>query len=139
MPHKDGLEVLRAAKQHSPETQVVVMTGFASLETAIDSMHQGAFDYITKPFQFVEIAIVLDKVAERKRLIDENLKLSESIQSLHSRLELLKDSRAKLDRFVAETSEKLDRQAQKIDECTEIVRELSRRLQTSHPTPGILR
>ena len=136
MPHKDGMEVLRAAKQHSPETQVVIMTGFASLETAIDSMHQGAFDYITKPFQFVEIAIVLDKVAERKRLIDENLQLSESIQSLHSRLELLKDSRAKLDRFIAETSEKLDRQSQKIDECVEAVRELSRRLETSHLASG---
>lgn len=136
MPHKDGMEVLRAAKQHSPETQVVIMTGFASLETAIDSMHQGAFDYITKPFQFVEIAIVLDKVAERKRLIDENLQLSESIESLQSRLELLKDSRAKLDRFIAETSEKLDRQAQKIDECMEAVRELSRRFETSHLAPG---
>src|SRR6266508_5356032 len=50
MPRKDGLEVLRVAKQHSPKTQVVIMSGFASLETAIDSMHHGAFDYITKPF-----------------------------------------------------------------------------------------
>src|SRR5262245_13482197 len=111
IPGKDGLEVLRTVKGHSPKTQVVIMTGFASLETAIDSMHHGAFDYITKPFQFVEIEIVLDRIEERKQLIDENLKLSESLQSLHSRLELLKDSRAKFERFIAETSEKLDQQS----------------------------
>jgi len=133
MPRKGGLEVLRVAKQQSPKTQVVIMTGFASLETAIDSMHQGAFDYITKPFQFVEIEIVLDKIAERKSLLDENLRLSEDIQSLHSRLELLKDSRAKFDRFITETSEKLDQQSQKIENCTEMIRKLSQQLEAVPP------
>src|SRR5262249_40271172 len=51
MPHQDGLDVLRIVKQRSPQTEVIIMTGFASLETAIDAMRQGAFDYITKPFQ----------------------------------------------------------------------------------------
>jgi len=133
MPRKNGLEVLRVTKQHSPKTQVVIMTGFASLETAIDSMHQGAFDYITKPFQFVEIEIVLDKIAERKKLIDENLKLSESIEALNSRLELLRDNRAKFDRFITETSEKLDQQSQKIEDCMEMIRKLSHQIQLTHP------
>jgi two-component system, NtrC family, response regulator AtoC len=137
IPGKDGLEVLRTAKGHSPKTQVVIMTGFASLETAIDSMHHGAFDYITKPFQFVEIEIVLDRIEERKQLIDENLKLSESLQSLHSRLELLKDSRAKFERFIAETSEKLDQQSHKIDQCVEMIKALSRQLDVTLPTAKI--
>lgn len=137
MPRKNGLEVLRVTKQHSPKTQVVIMTGFASLETAIDSMHQGAFDYITKPFQFVEIEIVLGKIAERKKLIDENLKLSESIESLNSRLELLKDNRAKFDRFITETSEKLDQQSQKIEHCIEMIRKLSHQIQLTHPAVTI--
>jgi two-component system, NtrC family, response regulator AtoC len=139
MPLKDGLEVLRVVKEHSPKTQVVIITGFASLETAIDSMHQGAFDYITKPFQFVEIEIVLGKIAERKKLIDENLRLSESIQSLYSRLELLKDTRAKFDRFITETSEKLDQQSQKIDNCMEMIRKLSHQLELAHPAARIIR
>jgi two-component system response regulator AtoC len=138
MPRKDGLEVLRVAKQHSPKTQVVIITGFASLETAIDSMHQGAFDYITKPFQFVEIEIVLGKIAERKKLIDENLRLSESIQSLHSRLELLKDTRAKFDRFITETSEKLDQQSRKIDQCMEMISRLSNHLELAPPAARII-
>jgi DNA-binding NtrC family response regulator len=139
MPRKDGLEVLRATKEHSPKTQVVIITGFASLETAIDAMHHGAFDYITKPFQFVEIEIVLGKIEERKKLIDENIRLSESIQSLHSRLELLKDSRAKFDRFLTETSEKLDQQSQKIDHCVEMIGALSRQLEVAPPTARIIR
>ena len=138
MPRKGGLEVLRVAKQHSPKTEVVIMTGFASLETAIDSMHQGAFDYITKPFQFVEIEIVLGKIAERKKLIDENLRLSESIESLHSRLELLKDTRAKFDRFITETSEKLDQQSRKIDQCMEMISRLSHHLELASPVTRIM-
>jgi two-component system response regulator PilR (NtrC family) len=135
MPHKDGLDVLRMAKQRSPQTEVIIMTGFASLETAIDAMRQGAFDYITKPFQFVEIELVLTRIAERKKLIDENIRLSESIQSLHSRLELLKDSRSKLDRFIAETSEKLDRQSQQIMDCTEMIKKLSSQFEANHRPP----
>jgi DNA-binding NtrC family response regulator len=131
MPRKGGLDILRIVKQRSPQTEVIIMTGFASLETAIDAMRKGAFDYITKPFQFVEIELVLARITERRKLIDENMRLSESIQSLYSRVELLKDSRSKLDRFIAETSEKLDRQSQQIMDCTEMLKRLSSQLEAN--------
>jgi DNA-binding NtrC family response regulator len=50
MPLVGGLEVLRAAKERFPTIEVVIITGFASLESVIDSMRQGPFDYLTKPF-----------------------------------------------------------------------------------------
>ena len=138
LPRKDGLEVLQAVKGHSPKTEVVIMTGFASLETAIDSIRHGAFDYITKPFQFVQIEIVLDRIEERRKLIDENLKLSESLQSLHSRLELLKDSRAMFERFTAETSARLDQHSHKIDQCIEMIKRISNQFDPGPPAATIV-
>jgi DNA-binding NtrC family response regulator len=117
LPVKSGLEILRAARNRNQETQVVIMTGYASLESAIESMREGAFDYITKPFKLVELEIVISKIAERKRLMEENHRLAERVQSLYSRLDLLKDNRSKLDRFIAETSDKLEENSKKIDEC----------------------
>jgi DNA-binding NtrC family response regulator len=125
LPVKSGLEILRAARKRNQETQVVIMTGYASLETAIESMREGAFDYITKPFKLVELEIVINKVAERKRLIEENHRLVERVQSLYSRLDLLKDNRTKLDRFITETSDKLEENSKKIDECLDQLTRLS--------------
>jgi DNA-binding NtrC family response regulator len=125
LPGKGGLEILRSTKELNRDTQVVIMTGYASLESAIDSMRCGAFDYITKPFKLVEIEIVLSKISERKRLIDENQKLAERVQSLYSRLDLLKDNRSKLDRFIAETADKLEDHSKKIDDCLEMLKRFS--------------
>jgi DNA-binding NtrC family response regulator len=125
LPVKSGLEILRAARNRDQETQVVIMTGYASLESAIESMREGAFDYITKPFKLVELEIVISKIAERKRLMEENRRLAERVQSLYSRLDLLKDNRSKLDRFIAETSDKLEENSKKIDECLNHLMRLS--------------
>jgi DNA-binding NtrC family response regulator len=134
MPKAGGLEVLRAARQRSHDTQVVIITGFASLETAIDSMHQGAFDYVTKPFKLVEIGLILGKIAERKTLIDENKDLSERIQSLYVRLDMLKENRSKMEKFMSETTEKLEFQSRKIDECVEMIRTISLRIEPYMPS-----
>jgi len=125
LPLKGGLEVLRAARKRNEESQVVIMTGYASLESAIESMDEGAFDYITKPFKLVEIEIVLSKICERNRLIEENRRLAERVQSLYSRLDLLKDNRSKLDRFIAETNEKLEDNSKKINDCLNLLSRIS--------------
>ena len=125
LPAKGGLEVLRAARKRNPNTQIVIMTGYASLESAIESMREGAFDYITKPFKLVELEIVISKIIERRRLMGENLRLVERVQSLYSRLDLLKDNRSKLDRFITETSDKLEENSKKIDECLNHLMRLS--------------
>ena len=81
MREVDGLAVLRAAKEHSPETVVVVITAFASTETAVEAMKLGAYDYITKPFKMDEIKLVLANALERKRLRDENQALKRQLRS----------------------------------------------------------
>jgi len=75
-PGPDGMEVLKAAKKHNPLCYVVVMTGYSSIETAIESIRCGAFDYLTKPFKLAEIEILANRIVEYLTLLDDNQKLS---------------------------------------------------------------
>jgi two-component system response regulator PilR (NtrC family) len=75
MPGGTGLELLRASQSESPETVVIVMTAFASAETAIEAMKAGAYDYVTKPFKVDEMRVVLEKALEKKLLASENRRL----------------------------------------------------------------
>ncbi len=72
MQETDGMEVLRAALELAPDTVVVVVTAYASTETAVEAMKLGAYDYITKPFKLDEIRVKLANALERKRLKEEN-------------------------------------------------------------------
>jgi DNA-binding NtrC family response regulator len=139
MPNAGGLDVLREARDRFFQTQVVIITGYASLETAIDSMHQGAFDYVTKPFKLVEIGLILEKLQERKRLVEENQELSEKIQSLYARLDILKENRQKMEKFMVETAYKLDDQTKKIDECVSLIRALTMRIEPFLPSSKLIK
>src|SRR5438309_6061494 len=79
----DGLAVLRATKEHSPHTVVLVVTAFASTETAVEAMKLGAYDYITKPFKLDEIKLTIANALERKRLQDENQALRRQLRREH--------------------------------------------------------
>jgi DNA-binding NtrC family response regulator len=68
MPGLNGIEVLERIKKSSPETQVVLLTGQASLETAVQALRLGAFDYLTKPCKWAELEVLLKRVAERRDL-----------------------------------------------------------------------
>ncbi|HZU36974.1 MAG TPA: sigma-54 dependent transcriptional regulator [Gemmataceae bacterium] len=81
MPGLNGIEVLQQLKQVSPDTEAVVMTGHASMETAIEAVRLGAFDYITKPCKLSEIETVLTKVAEKRTLKHKNLALESRVQA----------------------------------------------------------
>jgi two-component system response regulator PilR (NtrC family) len=72
MQEPDGMAVLRTAHEHAPDTVVVVMTAYASTETAVEAMKLGAYDYVTKPFKLDEIRVTLANALERKRLKEEN-------------------------------------------------------------------
>src|SRR5216117_285988 len=80
MRRVDGLAVLRAAKEHSPPTVVLVVTAFASTETAVEAMKLGAYDYLTKPFKLDEIKLMIANALERKRLQDENQALKRQLR-----------------------------------------------------------
>ena len=76
----DGLGVLDAVKKQSPETQVIVVTAYATAETAIAAMKRGAYDYLTKPFKVDEIGVVVDRALERQALVHANAELREKVQ-----------------------------------------------------------
>jgi DNA-binding NtrC family response regulator len=81
MPGMTGIEVLEQLKQVSPDTEAIVMTGHASMETAIEAVRLGAFDYITKPCKLAEIEALLTKVAEKRDLKHQNLALKTRVQA----------------------------------------------------------
>ncbi|OGL16969.1 MAG: Fis family transcriptional regulator [Candidatus Rokubacteria bacterium RIFCSPLOWO2_12_FULL_69_21] len=80
MRRVDGLAVLRATKELSPHTVVLVVTAFASTETAVEAMKLGAYDYVTKPFKTDEIKLTIANALERKRLQDENVALKRQLR-----------------------------------------------------------
>ena len=68
MPGLTGIEVLGKIRQLSPETQVVILTGHATVDTAVQALRLGAFDYLTKPCKWAELEVILNRVAERRDL-----------------------------------------------------------------------
>jgi DNA-binding NtrC family response regulator len=69
----DGMEVLRSYRQKSPETIIIMMTAFGSIETAIRAIKEGAYDYVSKPFKLEEIKLTIHRALEQNRLLQENL------------------------------------------------------------------
>src|SRR4030067_1849663 len=80
MPIISGLDVLRFVKESSPDTVVIMITAFASHETAVETMKAGAYDYITKPFNNDRIKLVIKKALEKRSLIKENLYLKRKLE-----------------------------------------------------------
>jgi DNA-binding NtrC family response regulator len=72
LPEMDGLEVLNAVKESDPETAVIVMTAYGTIETAVSAMKLGAFDFLTKPFDPDHLTVLIDRALENRRLMAEN-------------------------------------------------------------------
>jgi len=81
MPNLSGLEVLRRVKETHPDMAVIMITGLAEIETAVQAMKLGAFDYIPKPFEPDELKLVVQRALERRQLLQENLSLKSEISS----------------------------------------------------------
>jgi len=94
MPDVDGMEVLKAAKSASPETVVLVITAFATADSAVEAMKQGAFDYLTKPFQVDEVQLIIRNALEKRRLTTENILLKREMASQSSFAQLVGQSEA---------------------------------------------
>src|SRR3990172_1331619 len=75
LPDMDGVEVLKAIKKESPDTEVVIITAFASLQSSVEALNKGAFAYIMKPFEMDSLVRTISTAAERRHLIMENREL----------------------------------------------------------------
>src|SRR4030042_7041946 len=80
MPGIDGMEVLNTFHKEYPDTIIIMITGFSTVETAVEAMKLGAFDYIPKPFTPDEVTIVVKKAMEKKNLMLENIYLRKELQ-----------------------------------------------------------
>ena len=81
MPRSNGLDVLDAVNKMRPHTPVVMMTAYATAETAVEAMKKGAYDYISKPFNIEDIQLIVKNAVEKKRLADENTYLKSALSS----------------------------------------------------------
>ncbi len=87
MPENNGLEVLRKAKEKNPKTQVIMITGFATLDSAIEALKLGAFDYIRKPFKLAEFDVTIRNAVDKIHLIKSNEMLLKHLKESHKRLQ----------------------------------------------------
>ena len=80
MPGVDGMEILRASREVQPEARVILMTAYASIDTAIQAIREGAYHYVAKPFRFEEISLVVSKAVEDRQLRAENIRLQRELE-----------------------------------------------------------
>ncbi|MEE9523586.1 MAG: sigma-54 dependent transcriptional regulator [Thermodesulfovibrionales bacterium] len=83
MPKMGGIEVLRSVKENWPDTEVIIITGHGTVNTAVSAMKLGAYDYIEKPFTPDTLNIIVERALERKKLALENIKLKKEIRSFY--------------------------------------------------------
>lgn len=94
MPKADGMDVLKAVKSSSPDTVVLVVTAFATADSAVEAMKQGAYDYLTKPFQVDEVQLIIRNALEKRRLSTENMLLKREMASQSSFAQIVGQSEA---------------------------------------------
>jgi len=94
LPGVNGIDILKHIKEHTPETCVILITGNASAETAVEAMKEGALDYITKPFNFERLKIQVAKALEKNRLVLENQYLKEQLHGRYRFTSIIGTSQA---------------------------------------------
>jgi response regulator RpfG family c-di-GMP phosphodiesterase len=111
MPGMSGMELLARLKDVDPSLPVVIMTGFPSLDAAIDTMRQGASDFLIKPFNLSQVTLTLERVVREHRLMRENLRLGERLkhQDKIEKLNLELSRRIREQNIIHQISEAIDR------------------------------
>jgi two-component system response regulator PilR (NtrC family) len=84
MPGMDGIEVLKRLKKIDPHAVIIIITAYASVESAISAMKMGAFDYVQKPFKHDELLLTMKRAIEHKKLQEENLRLKDELKRIFS-------------------------------------------------------
>ena len=81
LPGTNGNDALTTLKQHRPDIVIIVVTGYGTVQSAVQAMKEGAYDYVTKPFSKDELMLLLERVANHLKLKSENRNLRERIKS----------------------------------------------------------
>lgn len=89
MPEIGGLDLLKKIKQQQPETEVVIVTGYGSIETAIQALKMGSYDYLQKPINFERFKIIIDRIIEKKKLKEENLLIKKRLKERYKYDEII--------------------------------------------------
>ena len=97
MEKMDGIQLLESVKQVAPFTEIIMITGFATLESAVEAMKHGAFHYVAKPFKLDEVRRVVHEATEKVRLKNENTQLREQIDTFQGRVKIITQNQAMRD------------------------------------------
>jgi DNA-binding NtrC family response regulator len=81
MPGEDGLQLLREIRKREPAIEIIVMTAYGTIETAVQAMREGAYDYIEKPVNMERLPLLLDRAAERRALAEDNVRLRKVVSA----------------------------------------------------------
>lgn len=90
MPGADGIEVLKQSARTNPDVAVVILTAYGTLDTTLEAMKEGAYDYLTKPFKGQEIIFVVERAYKRTLLLLENKELVKQLRDTYRDIEVLK-------------------------------------------------
>jgi len=80
MPKVGGLELLRAVKETSPETEVIILTGYGTVDSAVEALKLGSYDYLQKPIEFERLKILIDRIIEKQTLQKENILIKKRLR-----------------------------------------------------------
>lgn len=109
MPNLGGLELLREAKRRNPHILVIIVTGYASLETALEAIKSGAYDYVTKPFQVEEIKIAVHNALDSARLVQANQRLLDELRAANEELERIRSCQQELSEEVKDLGSRMQK------------------------------
>ncbi len=99
IPGMDGIELMRKAREIQPQIEVIIITAYGSIPTAITAMKEGAFDYIEKPFCPERAELLVEKLAKHQQLVEENLSLRQRLED-HYRFENIISKSSKMQRVI---------------------------------------
>jgi len=121
LPDGDGFEIVRASKERNPDALAAVMTGYASLQTAVEAIRLGAYDYITKPFSLDEIDILLGNMRDKLTLQKEHREGQKKLHQVYSKVETLQDEKMELMRLNREMRREFESLSDKLDQVIQLL------------------
>ena len=97
MPELSGMELIKTIKQENDVTEFVIITGYASMDTAVEAVRIGAFDYIVKPFRMEELSVVVKNARDKVRLKKLNAQLVETLKGFYDEIDRYRKKSEEID------------------------------------------